>query len=69
MFNMNSAMLNSLMKSQLKKLKKVKVEFVCETNNFKKQYRITDHNLFEQGAYLILEELNTGEKAQLNFKL
>lgn len=68
MFNMNSAMLNNLMKSQFKKLKKVKVEFLCETSPSKKHYRIKDQSLLEQEACLILEEINTGEKAQLTFK-
>ena len=67
MFNMNSAMLNSLIKSQLKKLKKVKVEFSCEKTNSKKQYRIKDQNLQDQEALLVLEDQETGDISHLKF--
>ena len=66
---MNSPIVQSLLKSQLKKLKKVKIEIRSEKNNSKNTYRIKDQKISPEGAYLTLEEINTGEISYMDVKL
>ena len=69
MFNMSSSIVQSLLKSQLKKLKKVKIEIKSEKSDSKNIYRIKDQNISPEGAYLTLEEVNTGEISYMDVKL
>ena len=68
MFGMNHKMLEALLKSQLKKLKTIQVEWE-EENSPKKSYRVADHKINSQSACLILEEKQTKAKARLHVKL
>lgn len=69
MFNMNSPIIQSLLRSQLKKLKKVKIEIRSKKDDSKNTYRIKDHNISVEGAYLTLEEINTGEISYMDVRL
>ena len=69
MLGMNNKMLELLLKSQLKNLKKVKVELSSEKSQSKKLYRIKDQNIQSGDAGLTLEDTKTGEISYLRFKL
>ena len=62
-------MLKGLIKTQLKTLKKVTVEMISEKDQSKSRHRIKDQDIQERSASLVLENLDTGEITQLNFKL
>ncbi len=66
---MSSSMMQSLLKSQLKKLKKVKIEMRSGKDNSKNSYRIKDHSIDSQSACLTLENTETGEISYMDVKL
>ena len=69
LLGMNNKMLELFLKSQLKNLKKVRVEWSSEKNQSKNLYRIKDQNIHSGEAYLTLEDIKTGEISHLHFKL
>ena len=67
MFGMNQKMMESLLKSQLSKLKKVQVEI--EYQGQKKLCQITDQEFQQNIATLKLTDKSNGEKLSLRFRL
>ncbi|MDE0091919.1 MAG: hypothetical protein OXN83_01375 [Oligoflexia bacterium] len=67
MFGMNQKMLETLLKSQIKNLKKVQVEI--EKGSEKKSCKITDQKIQQGSATLYLTEKETGENFKLHFRL
>ncbi|MCY4321887.1 MAG: hypothetical protein OXC37_05775 [Bdellovibrionaceae bacterium] len=67
MFQMNQKMMETLLKSQLKNLKKVNVEI--EKNSGKKACKITDHKIQQGLATLYLKDIQTGEDFKLHFSI
>lgn len=68
MFNMSSALLKNMLKTQIKTLKKMKVEMVPEKTQSKRTYRIKDQDIKSQEACLVLEDMETEEIIHLSFK-
>ena len=67
MFGMNQKMMETMLKSQLGKLKKVRVEL--EKDGKKNLFKIIDQNINQGSATLFLKEQNSGEKIKINFSL
>jgi len=67
MFGMNQKMMETLLKSQMGKLKKVQVEI--EQNGQKHLCKITDQDIKQGSATLYLKDQESGEKFKLNFRL
>ena len=67
MFGMNQKMMESLLKSQMGKLKKVKVEI--ERGSEKSICKITDQNIQQGSATIYLKDTNTGEDFTMRFCL
>ena len=61
--------MQSLLKSQLKKLKQVKIEMRSGKDNSKNCYRIKDHNIRSGEACFTLEDTNTGEISYMDVRL
>lgn len=69
MFDINNPLLKGLLRSQLKNLKKVKIEIQSEKSNLKNSYRIKDQSISSGEACLVLEDTETGDISYLNVKL
>ena len=67
MFGMNQKMLETLLKSQLGKIKKLEVEI--ERGSEKSVCKITDQNIQQGLATLYLRDTKTGEDFKLHFRL
>ena len=67
MFGMNQKMMESLIKSQFKKLKKVEVEI--ESQGKKKLCQISDQDIQQNRVTLELREKSSGESLTLRFRL
>ena len=69
MFNMNNPLLQNFLRSQMKNLKKVKIEMKSEKSNSKNSYRVKDQSFNAGEACLTLEDTETGEICYLNVKI
>ena len=67
MFGMNQKMMESLLKSQMGKLKKLEVEI--ERGSEKSICKITDQNIQQGSATLYLKDTSSGESFTLRFRL
>lgn len=67
MFGMNQKMMETLLKSQLGKLKKVQVEI--EKEGQKSFCQITDQDIKQGSATLFLQDKQSGEKFKINFRI
>ena len=67
MFGMNQKMMETLLKSQLGKLKKVQVEI--EKSGKTILCQITDQDIKQGSATLFLKDKQSGEKFKINFHL
>ena len=67
MFGMNQKMMETLLKSQMGKLKKVQVEI--EKNGEKSLCQITGQDIKQGSATLFLQDKQSGEKFKINFRL
>ena len=67
MFGMNQKMMETLLKSQMGKLKKVQMEI--EKNGQKSLCQITDQDIKQGSATLFLKDKQSGEKFKITFRL
>ena len=67
MFGMNQKMMETLLKSQLGKLKKLEVEI--ESGSEKRTCKVTDQKIQQSLAILYLKDIKTGEDLKLQFRL
>ena len=67
MFGMNQKMMESLLKSQMGKLKQLKVEI--EKGSEKSICKITDQDIQQGSATLQLKDTKTGESFTVRFQL
>ena len=67
MFGMNQKMMEKLLKSQLKNLKKLQVEI--EQSSGTNTCEITDQKIQQGSASLYLKDKKTGESFKLHFRL
>ena len=66
-FGMNQKMIESLLKSQIKNIKRLKVEIEGESET--KTCEIIDHKIQQGLASLHLQDQKTGENFKLHFRL
>ena len=67
MFGMNEKMMETLLKSQMGKLKKLEVEI--DRDSGKSKCKITNQKIQQGLATLYLKDINTGEDFKLHFRL